>query len=157
MADKFQHYYGVIFIGLLNKFRDREFSFKEYPTKSRSSYVVTQGRNTFGIYIKFSQKRITPWSFTFSREHQLEIENMTKNIQKIFIMLVCGNDGVAILSFDEFKKILDENYEENENVTVKRPPRGRYSVSGRDGKLNYKIVKNDYEKLLKTCQPKLDD
>ena len=149
MADIFQHYYGVIFIGLLNKFRDKEFSFKEYPTKNRSSYVVKQDGNVFGIYIKFSAKRMTPWSFTFTKEHQIEIENMANSIEKIFIIFVCQEDGVAILSFDEFKNILDENYEENENVTVKRPPRGKYSVSGRDGKLNYKIAKNDYKKLLK--------
>ena len=108
MADEFQHYYGVVFIGILNSFRDHKFTFCEYNTKSRSSYLIELGSQRVGMYIKYSTKRMSPWGFTFKKEHQDEIEKMKKEICEVFVIFVCGEDGIAVLNCNELKKVLNE-------------------------------------------------
>lgn len=148
MPFDFQHYYGTFFIGLLNAFRDETFCFKEFETKSRSSYIVSLQDKSVGVYIKYTKKRTTPWQFTFSKEHQDEIVEMNDKLGEVFLILVCGEDGIVLLTFAEFRSALDEMHEAFENITVNRPKRGRYGVSGHNGKLKHKIQNNDFKKVM---------
>lgn len=149
MIDQFQFYYGIPIISLINEFKGEEFTFKEYASKSRSSYILKlKDGNEVGLYIKYSTRRLRPWYFTFKKEHQDEILAMKNEMGNVFVFLVCAKDGVAVLNFDELKCVLDETHEEFECIAVTRKDRGRYSISGRDGKLDKKIVMNDYKKVI---------
>ena len=75
---------------------------------------------------------------------------MKNKFDNVFLVLVCGDDGVVTLSYDELKKILNEQYDEVEWIAISRRPREKYAVTGSDGKLKYKIGENEFQdKILK--------
>ena len=70
--------------------------------------------------------------------------------EKVFIIFVCYEDGFTCLSWPELKKLLDDNLEDGEWVHIKRMRKEKYTVTGSDGKLKYKIGKNEFpEKITK--------
>ena len=56
-----------------------------------------------GVYVKFSKKRITPWQFTFNSGHYNDILSLVKVNMKVFIVLVCGMDGICCIDFQMAK------------------------------------------------------
>lgn len=140
MINEFEFYHGAVLTRLLHDFGSN-IGLTVYSTPSNSSYVVG-GRA--GIYIKYSKKRMTPWRFTFKEEHQSEIKEMKKNLGEVFTILVCHNDGIVILSYEELKKLLDDTYERYEWVSLERNRGQEYRVNGKDGNLKYKIAKNEF-------------
>ena len=54
------------------------------------------------------------------------------------------DDGVACLSHELLKQVLDDNHEEVEWVSVRSRLRSQYSISGKDGKLDKKISRTDF-------------
>ena len=140
MIREFERYHGLVLSRLLHNSKN-QISIEVYPSKYNSSYIVNE--NT-GLYIKYSKKRLSPWRFSFLKEHQDEIYQMKKLLKNVFIIFVCHNDGIAALSHDELKMILDEEHEEIEWVAIKRRRREKYSVSGHDGKLKFKIGESDF-------------
>ncbi len=150
MIKEFEHYHGVVFSRLLHKYTG-VVTLRTFPTKGNSSYVIN---DRIGIYIKYSTKRMSPWRFSFTREHQDEIREMRDNLDVTFLLMVCKSDGIVALSYPELKNILDENHEEVEWVSVSRKPRGSYVVKGADGKLPYRANKNDFpDKLFEYLEP----
>ena len=71
------------------------------------------------------------------KNEQEELEYL--RIQTAFLILVCGNDGIACLNFDQIKEVLDNNFEDVEWISVSRRFRKEYTVKGTDGKLSKKI------------------
>jgi hypothetical protein len=140
MIREFERYHGIVFSRLFHSIKGKV-SIEIYPSKYNSSYILNE---QIGLYIKHSKKRLSPWRFSFLKEHQDEIYQMRKLLKNVFIVLVCHNDGLVVLSYDELKLILDEEYERIEWVSVKRRRREEYSVSGSDGKLKFKIAESDF-------------
>jgi len=139
MSKEFEAYHGIALCRIIhcNKVK----SIIIYPSKSNSSYILN---DDIGIYVKYSTKRMSPWNFTFKREHQDEIFEMKQVLREVFLILVCRDDGIACLRFDELKQILDEVHEDVEWVSVRRRPREKYRVSGHDGKLKFKIADSHF-------------
>jgi len=69
---------------------------------------------------------------------------MKTKIGEVFLLLVCSDDGVVILSFNELKQILDESYGKPEWISVARSRRKMFSVKGSDGELQFKVARNDF-------------
>ena len=61
---------------------------------------------------------------------QAEIEKMKKEICDEFDNFVCGEDGIAVLNFNEFNKVLNDEFMDFANVSISKPTRGRHAVSG---------------------------
>ena len=131
-------YHGIVFSEIARK--ERNILIDQFDSKSNSSYTI----NGVGLFIKYSTKRMPPWHFTFIRDHQLEIEQIKSRHNHVVIALVCGTDGVAALSYDELKQVLDHNIEDVERITVRRPPRGKYRISGTDGEMDRTIGISDF-------------
>ena len=131
-------YHGIVFSEIARK--ERNVLIDQFDSKSSSSYII----NGVGLFIKYSTKRMSPWHFTFIKDHQHEIEKIKSRHNHIVIALVCGNDGIAALSYDELKQVLDHNIEDVERITVRRPPRGKYRVSGTDGEMDRTIGISDF-------------
>lgn len=134
---------------------------------TRSGYEITvynKGNRAgkFGLFIKFSSKRASPWRYSFTLDHQTEIDILYKEYGEVFTALVNKDDGVACLSYDLLKQILDDNHEEVEWVSVKSKLRTQYTISGKDGKLDKKISRTDFPRsvglyaasLVNTLKPK---
>ena len=146
MIKEFEVYHGVVFSKLIHDLQ-ATISIKPYLATSNASYVLNE---KVGIYIKYSSKRLTPWQFSFKKEHQDEIKCMANSLNKVFLLLVCGRDGVLTLSYEELKTILDENHGQMEWIRAIRFKNQEYSVNGSDGELNYKIGKSDFAKKIAT-------
>lgn len=144
MIKEFEFYHGVIFTKLIHESNSR-ILIEPFPTESNASYIIN---SKVGIYIKHSTKRLTPWRFSLSKIHQDEILQMKDKLEEVFLLLVCGEDGVVVLSFNELKRILDEVHGEVEWISATRTPRKEYAVKGSDGSLGKKVGKNEFPRKI---------
>jgi len=135
MIKEFEFYHGAVLTKIAQS--DKKVSISSYPTPSRCSYVIN---GNMGLYIKHSTNRLTPWGFSFARIHQDEIKSMAKSLDNVYIALVCGKDGIACLSFEELKIVLDDDHSDHEWIRVSRRPREKYAIKGSNGKLRFKIA-----------------
>ena len=99
MIKEFEFFHGLVFARILHG-SQRPISIETYPTSSNSSYIVN---GNVGLYIKYSSKRMTPWRFSFKKEHQDEMTSMQEKLKDVFLVLVCNDDGIVCLSYDELK------------------------------------------------------
>ena len=100
------------------------------------------------IAIKMSSKRKGPWTFNFTRAHQETHEKLFEKHGELFVCLVCGRDGIAGLSMQEMRTVLDHNFEEQESISVRRRLKTMYQVVGRDGELRGRVSRHAiFEKI----------
>ena len=144
MIKEFEFYHGCVFANILHSALT-EVAIKRYDCVSNAAYVVN---DSVGLYIKHSTKRLSPWRFSFLKRHQDEMEQMKKELADVLLVLVCDDDGIAVLSYDEVKQILNEVHEEIEWVSVERKKNGMYSIAGSDGRLGFKVGKADLKAKL---------
>lgn len=140
MIKEYEFYHGVVFTEILHAAK-KGISIRSFPTKDNASYVLD---DRIGIYIKYSEKRLSPWRFSFQKRHQEEIYEMKNKIGEVFLLLVCHDDGIAALSYDEVIKILNEVPGCVEWISVARGKRQMYTIKGSEGKLEYKIGHNEF-------------
>ena len=143
MIREFEFFHGAALINLIHN--NKIYSIVTYPSAYNASYVINNG---IGIYIKYSKKRISPWRFTFLIEHQDEIQEMQKKYEKLYILLVCNDDGIVCLDFAQLKLILDHFHKDAEWVAVYRNKREKYFIRGSDGELKVKMGVNNFSKLM---------
>ncbi len=147
MIKEFEFYHGIVFARMLHATKQK-LSIEPYPTSDNASYIIN---NKVGIYIKFRRSRLSPWSFSLKQRHQDEILDMKNKIGEVFLLLVCNDDGIVTLSFDELKQILNETHEPVEWIRVYRRKREMYSVSGSDGELEFKVGGDEFPKKILTA------
>lgn len=140
MIREFEFYHGAV-LAKLTHYNEQEVTIKSYPSNSRASYVIN---GSIGLYIKHSSNRMSPWTFSFADVHQDEILEMTQKLDRVYVALVCGENGIASLSFQELKHVLDSVHDRYEWIRVSRRPREKYAVKGSDGKLLFKIGDNQF-------------
>lgn len=143
MIHEFEFYHGAVLTKIA--LEGRQADIRSYNGISRSAYVIN---DNVGLYIKHSSNRLTPWSFSFAKDHQDEIFEMSKRFNNVYIALVCGKDGIACLSFKELKNVLDDVHGDYEWVRVSRRPREKYAIKGSDGKLHFKVAYSDFPSKL---------
>ena len=128
-------------------------SFRLQQNEQRSSYVIElliHGKivGRIGLFIKTSQKRRSPWSYTFTKPHQLEIAKLDAEINETFLLLVNNDDGVTVLDYKELKQVLDDHFDDTEWIRVSRKLNSQYAVSGKDGELKGKVPPSDFPKVI---------
>lgn len=149
MIREFEFYHGAA-LAKIAQYNGDHVTMKSYPSPSRASYVIN---SNIGLYIKHSTNRMSPWTFSFADAHQDEILGMTKELERVYIALICGKDGVACLSFQELKHLLDTVHDRHEWIRISRRPKEKYAVKGSDGKLLFKIGDNQFPTRLFTEKP----
>lgn len=135
-----EYYHGVVFARLCRQIVDEGVAIRAFGI-GRSAYVLDE---RVGLYVKYSEKRMSPWSFSFSRGHQEEIAELKAHQLEVFVAFVCGGDGVACLSSSELSRVLDDEFEDIEWVKVARRAREKYSITGSDGRKVFKVGDNEY-------------
>ena len=138
--DLFEYYHGAALTKLFN-FGER-LVVKTFPSDSNATFTIglpgkKLEKDQVAIYIKYTKSRMTPWVFTFKKEHQVELKVISQLHKKTFLVLVCGHDGITCIEYSKLKSILDEKYADAEWVKVHRYRREHYQLSGSDGKLNH--------------------
>ena len=144
MIRDFEFYHGLVFARILHG-TQRPLSLRPFQSVSNASYVLN---DTVGIFIKYSSKRMTPWRFTFLKEHQEEIDLLKANLAKVFLVLVCNDDGVVCLSYSEIKLLLDNQHDPIEWISATRHKREMYLVKGSNGELDFKIGQSEFPNKL---------
>jgi len=140
---EFNSYHGIALCRIVHD--DRVNSIKLYPTPSNSSYMINE---EIGIFIKYSTNRMTPWRFTFKREHRVELHEMYVLLKAVFVVLVCRDDGIACLNYRELVAVLGEIKEATQWLAVARNPREKYRISGSHGGLKHKIADSQFPERL---------
>jgi hypothetical protein len=144
MIQEFEFYHGAALTALIHSAND-EIGIKPYPTNSNSSYVLN---NAIGIYIKYSTKRLSPWRFMFNEAHLLEILEMKKSLKDLYLILVCGSDGIVTLNKSELKKLISKRGTETKWLSASRSPGKEYLIRSSDAVLDYKIAKSEFPKKI---------
>jgi hypothetical protein len=144
MLKEFEFFHGVAFARLFHGVHEAV-SIQRASGSDNAAYLLN---GSIGVYIKYSTKRLSPWRFSFQQRHQDEIAVMAKQHEKVFVLLVCNEDGVVALAFDELKRILDEVHTPTEWISVYRGKREMYEVSGSDGELGFKVGRSDFPQKL---------
>ena len=140
MIKEFEFFHGAVFARIIHG-KNTLINIENYPSPDNASYILN---NKIGIYIKYSSKRMSPWRFSFLKEHQNKILEMKNRLEEVYIVFVCNDDGIACLNYKELKEVLDSQYEPVEWVSIARGPREKYEIKGHDGKLHFKIGNSDF-------------
>jgi hypothetical protein len=143
MISEFEFFHGVVFARILHA-TERQLSVKQYSPSDNAAYVVNGAK---GVYIKYSSKRLSPWRFSFQKRHQEQIAQMKRELGQVFLLLVCNDDGIVVLAFEELQQILSENHEAVEWISATRNRRQMYSIKGSDGKLSFKVGRDEFFKM----------
>jgi hypothetical protein len=108
----------------------------------RPFYVVNRHLR---LFVKYSTKGRSPWGFTFSTEEQ-SLLKLTASTKAIIIGLVCGADGVAALTYDDYVSIAMPRRSAI-HIGCSRHHNQHYEISGPDGALNGKIPPSAWQKI----------
>jgi len=125
---KYHFYHGAVFSMIV---KEAKFTaINRHHRINGNNYVIN---GDTGLHSKYSSEQ-APWHFTFTGEHQVEIRRLFDMYRdKTYVALICGIDGVCLLRYGEYASVIDENFSEQEQITVERPPRGSFRVSGSRG------------------------
>jgi len=131
-------FHGVVFSRII----DNSPNHIEKYGGNNSSYIIN---NKTSIYIKYSRERISPWIFSFAKTHIEEINKVKNGFENIFIVLVCNDNGICCLNYQEFCTVISvESNDFPKWIKARRQKGEKYAVTGSDGKLTYKIGDSDF-------------
>lgn len=138
-------YYGCVLHYLIDRCRIGA-NITRIDPSFPGAYLVN---HSIPFYIKFSTARRGPWAFNFQKAHQEMQHSLAKEYGECVATFVCGKDGIVALRHNELRVILDENFEEQEGVTIKRRHNQMYQIRGRDGKLDKRVSRSSLEEIAK--------
>lgn len=144
MLREFEFFHGVVLAEILHS-TSEAVRLERFSEDFNAGYILNCST---GLYVKHCNKRLTPWRFSFQPEHLGQMLTMRESLDKLFVMLVCNNDGIVCLSHEEVIQILNLQHEATKWIRAHRRPRHMYSVTGSDGNLEFKVGGNDYRAKL---------
>lgn len=149
MIGEFEFFHGAVFTRILHT-TQQTMTVRPYSEFDNAAYVVNDSK---GVYIKYSTKRLSPWRFSFQKRHHEMITEMNRNVGDVFVILVCNDDGAVVLSFDEFQQVARNGYGQGEWLSAARNRREMYLVKGPEGRLAFKVSKDDYAEKIFGLHP----
>jgi len=130
-------YYGIALISLFEN-SSKKLSIYKSNKESLSLYEIGSNSN---LFIKHSTSRITPWSFSLTIKDKVIISEILDKSQEVYLNLVCGYSGVAVISSQEVMQITDFESNNPSRISIKSFKKESYEVSGKKGKLKHKVSK----------------
>lgn len=134
--DDFKHERRALFRFMINA---AHLNLTSRTERNFSLLVHTSGKKidhkTDLVYLKHSAKRLPPWQFTYFPEHIDELARLQERAAKVWLLNVCGQDGVVAISLDEFTSINRDVANEAAFVRVDRGRNTMYRVNGNAGRL----------------------
>lgn len=145
MITENSRYYGCVLHQLIEQ-QDLLVTIQRLSCDILGFYLVN---GNLPLYIKYSTSRTGPWIFNFQMPHQECQEELFNTYGECITVFVCGRDGIAALPYVELKKILDENFEQQEVVSIRRRHNHMYQIKGRNGALDRKLSRNSFLDIIK--------
>jgi hypothetical protein len=140
VIERVELYHGVAFARLCRGSSGRSVELRQHG-EIRSAYIVGE---RIGMYVKYSTNRLSPWPFSFRRDHQEEIHQLHDECEDAFVTLVCGTDGIVCLGWEEYCWALDSDIGAVEWIKASRRPREKYTLTGSDSHSSFKVGDNEY-------------
>lgn len=75
------------------------------------------------------------WYFQFDVEELSTLIRDNRGSNEGYLVLVCGDVGICLLDSDDLNTLLDLRNPSDQCITVERPRRGQFHVSGHAGRL----------------------
>lgn len=126
MLDKSGYYHGAAIIRALEDSRCRS------VRKDGIGYIINE---EIAVFIKYSTKARSPWSYTFDDEDLDRCHKMAAE-RRVILSLVCGGDGVCALEWNEVCILLAGK---SGRIAAGRKHNESYAVWGTAGALKGKI------------------
>lgn len=132
MVGEFEHYHGAAVRDLIVG-AGRPIRIEASDDLGRVNTFVVN--DEVGIYIKHSSKRLPPWQFVYSGENAEEVGRLADRCRKVWLLHICGRDGIVAINLDEFYMINPPDAATTSFVRVDRDRNTRYRVNGTGGRL----------------------
>ena len=138
-------FHGAVIADLLDEI-DEGIKIRKLLPYSVGFYLLNE---QLPIFIKYTTKRNSPWSFTFNNGHLSLYQELCYKYEDCIAILVCGSDGFVSLGKSEFNQILCFDHENQKQISVVRKLNHMYSVSGTDGNINQRISRKNFFEIAK--------
>lgn len=145
MINEKEFFHWSVFARLIDWALGKCVDIRKHHSDARCSYIINE---SVAIYIKTSSIRNGPWTFTFTKEHQDDIQSLMDQYGYFFLILVCNDDGIVSLDFTDLKKVLDYDHLDTEWIKITRKKWEKYAVRWHDGELDHKIWEADFPRNL---------
>lgn len=83
-----------------------------------------------GFQIKYSTKRLSPWNFSFTADQMFEIAALVRKFDSVWMVLVCGVDGIVTLRAREFLLITEPRPGGICSIRIYRNKNAMYRIVG---------------------------
>ncbi len=134
---------------IMNSERDKNVDFKS-ATSPAAMFTFIIGGNIVSRGVTFDN--LLSMFFTRDSKHKIQQDTYIQRARMFgsrkkhlshfeLTIFVCGTDGLVTLSFADLHTIVSFQESENAWVSVSRPPRAQYELSGNRGELEYKVVR----------------
>lgn len=97
-------------------------------------------------YLKYSTRGRSPWGFTFMPSEQKLLQDKVSG-SAIVIALICGSDGVAAVTYEDYKQIAAQK-KSAIHIACYRQHGKYYEVNGPDGTLAGKVAPSTWQRIL---------
>jgi hypothetical protein len=146
MISEASRYYGAVLAYMIDELEGSTQIQRAYPN-CPGFYVLNE---LVPIYIKYATRRHGPWTFSFQKDHQERHKNLFENYGHSVIAFVCGGDGIVALDYEELRNVLNDNFEQQKAISIRRKLNHMYGIKGRDGELERKISRKSLAILLQS-------
>lgn len=128
MIGEKERYHGVVLLRIVAS-SDNGVRLRALRGASRSCYSVDDSN---AMMVKYSTNRLSPWQFVVAADQCSELVALSAKFKRVLIVLVCGNDGVAVLDWEVIKSALPAGSSSvgGFSLQAKRRRRERYRISG---------------------------
>lgn len=100
----------------------------------------------FIVLLKYSTRGRSPWGFTFRPDEQELLRQKSAQLDTI-IGLVCGSDGVAAFTYNEYLTVATPR-NAPVHIACYRDHGEHYEVNGPDGRLNGKVAPSNWQRII---------
>ncbi len=132
MIAEFERYHGVALRSIIVSAR-RPVTIESWDEVGRIDSYRLNIRTA--VHIKHSAKRLAPWQFTFTDDELGELSDLRLGAASLWLVFVCGLDGLVALSDIEFAKVAGPASGSTPFIRIDRDRRLMYRVFGNAGKL----------------------
>jgi hypothetical protein len=122
---RIEWYHGVVLSRLVRGVRF-PIRISTHP-RCRSAYEVN---DSAALYVKYSTSRMGPWLFVFKRAHHAEIAELSRIREAVFLVLVCGAEGIVCLASRDYERALAAGEESDGWIRAVRGHRTKFTVTG---------------------------
>jgi hypothetical protein len=136
LIEKLEFYHGAALVRVIQDPRCKAIATHPCGYQVNGSRVLA---------IKYSTKAHSPWGFTFTSDDFSRLNAVSSEFGERLVALVCGGDGVCVLTWTEASTLLDGL---PGRIGTKRGFAGCYAVSGAAGQLKGKVAMNRWPAIV---------